>query len=1280
MSGRGLKCAPEGEPPPRLAAEEPLSGVKLVDAPVLLLVYFHKALQAELAELRRVAEEAAERGSGGRELIGDLRRRLEFLKVVYKYHCTTEDEVIFMALDFRIKNVVCTYTLEHESIDDLFHSISDCLSVIMDKEENTAKQFQELVFCIGTIQAVICQHMLKEEKQVFPLLMQQFSIEEQASLIWQFLCSVPIMLLEDFLPWLTSFLSPDEQEDILHCIIEVVPKEKLLQEVVISWLHNNNPSSFSDCNEIGKGAEIPDLLASSKDILKLCASKSFYGEKWWSKNASHKTSVKRTAIDGLHLWHDAIRKDFKGILKDLYQIRSSQQFSTLGSVIVQLKFFADVLIFYSTALEKNFNPVLSELANGYQFHFLERFQYESQIEGLLRLLYHKDKNGIPLCNFVEKLCGELELFVMGISGHLALLETEVLPFISKNCTHEFQQWLLYTSLRIVPLGLLKYMITWFSAHLSEDDCNSIMNSLKPEGPLDNNNTFALLLCKWIHTGYSGKTSIDKFRNDLQEMFKSRSYFLTEHVKEDYTFVPLLLNIRPCNSSNPGASQPHSVIKAKGSAADFSFSDSGTTLKYGKSYSSRTNLHIFSSQILEILSPLPKFPAESSGASSIFNLEPRPVDHIFFFHKALKKDLEYLVVVSAKLGENVGDLMNFCRRFQLVRFLYQIHSDSEDEIAFPALEAKGKALNISQSYSIDHKLEVQLFNKISIILDEISGLHVSVSTIDVGVLDQRMLNYRQLCLKLHDMCKSMHKVLCDHVHREEVELWPLFRECLSIEEQEKIVGCMLGRTRAEILQEMIPWLMASLTPEEQLAMMSLWRKATKNTMFDEWLKEWWEGMKRYDIAKAKEESNISTPWTSDPLKVLSTYLSNKGFDDQDRSQKLDEEGAKFVENNSAGSDIDPSGNLNVDGKGKVFGGKVNNHQCADFSEISCEVEKKRCEESAEVRNQADKPSQHVQITQEIRHQEHLPIMSQEEMEATIRRISRDSTLDPQKKAYVMQNLLMSRWIITQQKTHSEVPVSSNKEEVPGQSPSYKDPVKLTFGCKHYKRNCKLVAACCNQLYACRLCHDDVADHSMDRKATTKMMCMKCLMIQPLGATCSTLSCNNLSMAKYYCRICKLFDDDRDIYHCPFCNLCRVGKGLGIDYFHCMNCNACMSRSLSVHICIEKCFENNCPICHEYIFTSCSPVKALPCGHLMHSACFQDYTCTHYTCPICSKSLGDMQVYFGMLDALLAEEKIPDEYSGKTQVILCNDCEKRGTASFHWLYHKCSHCGSYNTRPL
>jgi ribosomal protein L37E len=53
---------------------------------------------------------------------------------------------------------------------------------------------------------------------------------------------------------------------------------------------------------------------------------------------------------------------------------------------------------------------------------------------------------------------------------------------------------------------------------------------------------------------------------------------------------------------------------------------------------------------------------------------------------------------------------------------------------------------------------------------------------------------------------------------------------------------------------------------------------------------------------------------------------------------------------------------------------------------------------------------------------------------------------------------------------------------------------------------------------------------------------------------------------------------------------------------------------------------------------------------------------------------------MLDALLAEEKMPDEYSNKTQVILCNDCGRKGNAPYHWLYHKCTTCGSYNSRLL
>lgn len=79
--------------------------------------------------------------------------------------------------------------------------------------------------------------------------------------------------------------------------------------------------------------------------------------------------------------------------------------------------------------------------------------------------------------------------------------------------------------------------------------------------------------------------------------------------------------------------------------------------------------------------------------------------------------------------------------------------------------------------------------------------------------------------------------------------------------------------------------------------------------------------------------------------------------------------------------------------------------------------------------------------------------------------------------------------------------------------------------------------------------------------------------------------------------------RDIYHCPSCNLCRVGKGLGIDFFHCMTCNSCMAMQLKEHKCMEKGLESNCPICNDFLFTSNTPVKELPCGHFMHSACFK-----------------------------------------------------------------------------
>lgn len=102
-------------------------------------------------------------------------------------------------------------------------------------------------------------------------------------------------------------------------------------------------------------------------------------------------------------------------------------------------------------------------------------------------------------------------------------------------------------------------------------------------------------------------------------------------------------------------------------------------------------------------------------------------------------------------------------------------------------------------------------------------------------------------------------------------------------------------------------------------------------------------------------------------------------------------------------------------------------------------------------------------------------------------------------------------------------------------------------------------------------------------------MLCGKQQPIGASC--IDCNQC-LSHYYCSICRLFDDDPDhtIYHCQFCNVCRRGKGLGIDFFHCMKCNSCMHIGLfNRHKCRENCIECDCPVCHEKLFDSCQPIK-------------------------------------------------------------------------------------------
>ncbi|KAJ8769822.1 hypothetical protein K2173_008228 [Erythroxylum novogranatense] len=1168
-------------------------------SPILIFLFFHKAIRSELDGLHRAAMAYVTSGGDFRPLLD----RYQFFRAIYKHHCNAEDEVIFPALDIRVKNVARTYSLEHEGESVLFDQLFELLNSNMQNEESYRR---ELASRTGALQTSLSQHMHKEEEQVFPLLIEKFSFEEQASLVWQFLCSIPVNMMAEFLPWLSSSISSDEDQDMRKCLCKIIPEGKLLQQVIFTWMEGTKLSdlckscvddSKAHYQEVGTSSFVCQSSKVTCACDSLCNSSKAVKRKFMELSCDDTNSTLPHPIDEILLWHNAIKRELRDIAEAARKIQHSGDVSDLSALNRRLQFIAEVCIFHSIAEDKVIFPAVDAEISFVQEHVEE----ESQFDKLRCLIESVQSAGVnvSVTEFYTNLC---------------LQADQIMDTIQKHFQNEEVQ------LMCDALKLIECVLPWFVGSLNDEQAMAFLQNICMAAPASDM-ALVTLFSGWACKGRSRNVCLSSNaigccparvlsgnEGDSGQLSKVCSFTSST---DDKLSTEADDCRRPLKRGNILSQEESHTCCSTGNGNPEKLSCSNQSCCVPGLGVNGSNLGISSlaaaKSLRSSISPAP------SLNSSLFNWEmdsspadvgyaSRPIDNIFKFHKAIRKDVEYLDIESGKLTDCSETLLRqFTGRFRLLWGLYRAHSNAEDDIVFPALESKETLHNVSHSYTLDHLQEEKLFEYISSALSELTHLHECLKSTDVpdalsnnhadlSHCEDAVRKYNQLATTLQSMCKSLRVTLDQHVYREELELWPLFDRHFSVEEQDKIVGRIIGTTGAEVLQSMLPWVTSVLTQEEQNKMMDTWKQATKNTMFSEWLNEWWEGTSAASPHATTSESCIS----------LGTDL----YESLDTSDQTFKPGWKDI-----------------------------------FR------------------------------------------MNQNELEAEIRKVSRDSTLDPRRKAYLIQNLMTSRWIAAQQKSpQTQLGENSNSEDLLGCFPSFRDPEKKVFGCEHYKRNCKLRAACCGKLFTCRFCHDKVSDHSMDRKATSEIMCMRCLKIQPVGPVCSTPSCGGFSMANYYCNICRFFDDERTVYHCPFCNLCRVGKGLGIDFFHCMKCNCCLAMKLVDHKCREKGLETNCPICCDFLFTSSASVRALPCGHFMHSSCFQAYTCSHYTCPICSKSLGDMSVYFGMLDALLASEELPEEYRDRCQDILCNDCDKKGTAPFHWLYHKCNLCGSYNTRVI
>ena len=836
----------------------------------------------------------------------------------------------------------------------------------------------------------------------------------------------------------------------------------------------------------------------------------------------------------------------------------------------------------------------------------------------------------------------------------------------------------------------------------------------------------------------------------------------------------------------------------------------------------------------------------------------PIDHIFQFHDALRVELNRIEAEFLRLptdGVSSSDakvVREIEGRFVFLQGVYAAHSKSEDEVVFPQLEKKKALVNVSHSYTLDHEQESELFEEMLLLIEKLKKhIHREIlkeeekmtkkkeekekTKVVVGKKATTRSNSGEksevvegeegeeddsgtIVRKLQETCFALKVSLETHVNIEEDELWPIFEEHFTIEEQEELVGLIIGQTGAEVLRAMLDWVRRSLDNEEALEMMANMKQATENTRFAKWVNTWMTGedpeavrvlgLKRRATVREKEVEKVEKWKKIDD----NNYVNKKPFvtakkrekeREEERRQEQEQEHQKHQNNEHQPNEGKITDATNAT-KARVLGG----HGVRQVNEY---FDTKRKSQSSDkllsTPTSVDNQSEGDDTSRDTNYNHtdtglfkpgwsDIFKMNQRQLESAMYVLNQDDTLAPSRKAYLMQNLLASRWIAGNQKitedkmeldammvsggskdatnkiniaststtdrsmraasasaedysnTDDEKNILPSLQDVPNfklrgagdasitakdskkkigdatdqliichpclpPSANIKMPTTLSsfgkntykyenyVGCRHYHRKCKIVPACCNVPFPCRFCHDDNSDHAMDRYNTKEMQCMKCALIQPIAKKCKNC---NVVMARYFCKVCNLFDDLQDgksIYHCPFCNVCRKGKGLGQDFFHCMKCNSCVSLIMGPHECHGKksSIESECPVCKDFMFDSETPVKTLPCGHLMHTSCFETYTCHYYTCPLCRKSLGDFTVYFRMLDAILADEQkktsktnaekkeVGDYYDDdeeerrrqekRKQRVKCNDCLEVTMADFHFVYHACRKCRSYNT---
>ena len=80
--------------------------------------------------------------------------------------------------------------------------------------------------------------------------------------------------------------------------------------------------------------------------------------------------------------------------------------------------------------------------------------------------------------------------------------------------------------------------------------------------------------------------------------------------------------------------------------------------------------------------------------------------------------------------------------------------------------------------------------------------------------------------------------------------------------------------------------------------------------------------------------------------------------------------------------------------------------------------------------------------------------------------------------------------------------------------------------------------------------------------------------------------------------------------------------------------------------------------------------MKCGHLIHQACYDELSKHSHKCPVCKKTVVNVETEFRILDQEIRQlPPLPLPYNLWRCIISCNDCKGKSNVPYHVVGLKC-----------